>query len=114
MVDQVETHVFNQQTEAQRYMEKYGCHIMSWGPFAEGKNDLFTNPVLREVGAAHGKTAAQTALRFLLQRGIIIIPKSTHKERMAENFNVLDFELSQAEMERIAALDLGHSLFLSH
>lgn len=113
-VDQVETHVFNQQTEAQRWMEKYGCRIMSWGPFAEGKNGLFANPVLREVGAAHGKTAAQTALRFLLQRGVVVIPKSTHRERMAENFAVLDFELSPAEMERVAGLDLGHSLFLSH
>ena len=113
-VDQVETHVFNQQTEAQRWMEKYGCRIMSWGPFAEGQNGLFTNPVLREVGAAHGKTAAQTALRFLLQRGVVVIPKSTHRERMAENLAVLDFELSPAEMERVAGLDLGHSLFLSH
>ena len=113
-VDQVETHVFNQQTEAQRWMEKYGCRIMSWGPFAEGQNGLFTNPVLREVGAAHGKTAAQTALRFLLQRGVVVIPKSTHRERMAENFAVLDFELSPAEMERVVGLDLGHSLFLSH
>ena len=113
-VDQVETHVFNQQTEAQRWMEKYGCRIMAWAPFAEGKNGLFTNPVLREVGAAHGKTAAQTALRFLLQRGVVVIPKSTHRERMAENLAVLDFELSPAEMERVAGLDLGHSLFLSH
>lgn len=114
MVNQVETHVFNQQTEAQRYMEKYGCHIMSWGPFAEGKNGLFVNPVLREVGAAHGKTAAQTALRFLLQRGVIVIPKSTHRERMEENRDVFDFELSPAEMERVAALDTGRSVFLSH
>lgn len=113
-VDQVETHVFNQQTEAQRWMEKYGCRIMSWGPFAEGRNGLFANPVLREVGAAHGKTAAQTALRFLLQRGVVVIPKSTHRERMAENLAALDFELSPAEMERVAGLDLGHSLFLSH
>ena len=113
-VDQVETHVFNQQTEAQRWMEKYGCRIMAWAPFAEGKNGLFANPVLREVGAAHGKTAAQTALRFLLQRGVVVIPKSTHRERMAENFAVLDFELSPAEMERVVGLDLGHSLFLSH
>ena len=113
-VDQVETHVFNQQTEAQRWMEKYGCRIMAWAPFAEGKNGLFTNPVLQEVGAAHGKTAAQTALRFLLQRGVVVIPKSTHRERMAENLAVLDFELSPAEMERVAGLELGHSLFLSH
>ena len=114
MVNQVETHVFNQQTEAQRYMEKYGCRIMSWGPFAEGKNGFFANPVLRAVGAAHGKTAAQAALRFLLQRGVVVIPKSTHRERMAENRAVFDFELTLAEMERLAALDTGRSLFFSH
>ena len=114
MVNQVETHVFNQQVEAQKYMEKYGCHIMSWGPFAEGLNDFFHNELLTEIGKAHGKTLAQTALRFLIQRGVIIIPKSTHKERMQENLNIFDFELTSDEMSRIAALDLGHSLFFSH
>ena len=114
MVNQVETHVFNQQVEAQKYMEKYGCHIMSWGPFAEGLNDFFHNEVLTEIGKAHGKTLAQTALRFLIQRGVIIIPKSTHKERMQENLDIFDFELTAEEMNRIAALDLGHSLFFSH
>lgn len=114
MVNQVETHVFNQQVEAQRYMEKYGCHIMSWGPFAEGLNDFFHNEVLTEIGKAHGKTLAQTALRFLIQRGVIIIPKSTHKERMQENLDIFDFELTAEEMERISALDLKHSLFFSH
>lgn len=114
MVNQVETHVFNQQVEAQKYMEKYGCHIMSWGPFAEGLNDFFHNEVLTEIGKAHGKTLAQTALRFLIQRGVIIIPKSTHKERMQENLDIFDFELTNDEMARIAALDLGHSLFFSH
>ena len=114
MVNQVETHVFNQQVEAQKYMEKYGCHIMSWGPFAEGLNDFFHNEVLQEIGKAHGKTLAQTALRFLIQRGVIIIPKSTHKERMQENLDIFDFELTAEEMDRIAALDLGHSLFFSH
>lgn len=84
-VNQVETHVFNQQREAQKYMEKYGCHIMSWGPLAEGLNNFFSNETLAEIGKAHGKTLAQTALRFLVQRGVIIIPKSTHKERMEEN-----------------------------
>ena len=113
-VNQVETHVFDQQIEAQKYMEKYGCHIMSWGPFAEGKNDFFKNPVLQQIGQAHGKTLAQTALRYLLQRGVIIIPKSTHKERMEENFNIFDFELSSEEMKRIEALDTKHSLFFSH
>ena len=113
-VNQVETHVFDQQIEAQKYMEKYGCHIMSWGPFAEGKNDFFKNPVLQQIGQAHGKTLAQTALRYLLQRGVIIIPKSTHKERMEENFYIFDFELSSEEMKRIEALDTKHSLFFSH
>ena len=114
MVNQVETHVFNQQQEAQKYMEKYGCQIMSWGPFAEGQNDFFHNEVLTEIGKAHGKTLAQTALRYLIQRGVVIIPKSTHKERMMENFDIFDFSLTDEEMQRIAALDLGHSLFFSH
>lgn len=114
MINQVETHVFNQQVEAQKYMEKYGCHIMSWGPFAEGRNGFFHNEVLTEIGKAHGKTLAQVALRFLIQRGVIIIPKSTHKERMEENINIFDFSLSDEEMARIAALDLKHSLFFSH
>lgn len=113
-VNQVETHVFNQQVEAQKYMEKYGCHIMSWGPFAEGLNDFFHNEVLAEIGKVHGKTLAQAALRFLIQRGVIIIPKSTHKERMQENLDIFDFELTDDEMERIVALDLKHSLFFSH
>ncbi len=113
-INQVETHVFNQQVEANKYMKKYGCQIMSWGPFAEGLNDFFKNPVLTEIGKAHGKSLAQTALRYLIQRGVVIIPKSTHKERMQENLNIFDFELNEQEMEQIAALDLGHSLFFSH
>ena len=114
MVNQVETHVFNQQVEAQKYMEKYDCQIMSWGPFAEGLNNFFHNETLTEIGKAHGKTLAQTALRFLIQRGVIIIPKSTHKERMQENFSIFDFSLTDEEMNRIAELDLRHSLFFSH
>jgi 2,5-diketo-D-gluconate reductase A len=113
-VDQVETHVFNQQIEAQKYMEKYGCHIMAWGPFAEGRNGLFKNPVLLEIGESHGKTLAQTALRYLLQRGVIIIPKSTRKERMQENLDIFDFELTADDMKRIEALDTKQSLFFSH
>lgn len=113
-INQVETHVFNQQQEAQKYMQKYGCQIMSWGPFAEGLNDFFHNPVLTEIGKAHGKSLAQTALRYLIQRGVVIIPKSTHKERMQENLDIFDFELSDNEMQQIAALDLKHSLFFSH
>ena len=113
-VNQVETHVFQQQKAAREYMKKHGCQIMSWGPFAEGKNDYFRNPVLLEVGAKYGKTAAQTALRFLIQSGVAVIPKSTHKERMEENFNVLDFTLSPEDMAAIRALDTGESLFFSH
>ena len=95
-------------------MKKYGTQIESWGPFAEGKNGLFTNPTLAEIGAAHGKSVAQVALRFLIQNGVVVIPKSTHKERMEENFNVFDFALTDEEMARIEALDGGKSLFFSH
>lgn len=114
MVNQVETHVFDQQQEANEYMKIYGCQIMSWGPFAEGRNNFFTNPVLEQIGKAHGKSVAQTALRYLIQRGVVIIPKSTHKERMQENLNIFDFELTPEEMDAIKALDLKHSLFFSH
>ena len=114
MVNQVETHVFNQQKQPQKYMEELGCQIMSWGPLAEGRNGFFTNEVLAEIGKAHGKSVAQTALRFLLQRNVIIIPKSTRKERMAENFHILDFKLSPDEMARIEALDTKQSLFFDH
>lgn len=113
-VNQVETHVFQQQKVAKEYMKKNGTQIMSWGPFAEGKNDYFNNPVLKEVAAAHGKSAAQVALRFLLQSDVVLIPKSVHKERMEENFNVFDFALTDEEMARIEALDTGKSLFFSH
>ena len=113
-VNQVETHVFQQQKQAREYMKKYGTQIESWGPFAEGKNGLFTNPTLAEIGAAHGKSVAQVALRFLIQNGVVVIPKSTHKERMEENFNVFDFALTDEEMARIEALDGGESLFFSH
>ncbi len=114
MVNQVETHVFCQQKQPQKYMEELGCQIMSWGPLAEGRNGFFTNEVLSEIGKAHGKSVAQTALRFLLQRGVVIIPKSTHKERMVENLNIFDFELTTDEMARIEALDTKQSLFFDH
>ena len=113
-VNQVETHVFQQQKIAKEYLKKNGTQIMSWGPFAEGKNDYFNNPVLKDVAAAHGKSAAQVALRFLLQSDVVLIPKSVHKERMEENFNVFDFVLTDEEMARIEALDTGKSLFFSH
>ncbi len=96
------------------YMKKDVCQIMSWGPFAEGKNDFFTNPTLKSVGEAHGKSVAQVALRYLLQRGVVVIPKSTHRERMEQNIDVFDFTLNDAEMQRIADLDMKHSLFFSH
>ena len=114
MVNQVETHVFNQQAEAQKIMKEYGTQIMSWGPFAEGRNDFFTNPVLKAIGEKYGKSVAQTALRFLIQRDVVVIPKSTHKERMIQNLNVFDFTLSAEEMEAIGKLDKGESLFFSH
>lgn len=114
MVNQVETHVFNQQRLPQEIMRKYGCQIMSWGPFAEGRNDFFTNPQLTAIGKKYGKSVAQTALRFLIQRGVIVIPKSTHKERMVQNMDVFDFMLSDEDMTEIAGLDKAESLFFSH
>ena len=114
MVNQVETHVFNQQVKAQEIMEKYGTRIMSWGPFAEGRNNLFTNPVLVNIGEKYGKTPAQVALRYLIQRGVIVIPKSTHIERMRQNMEVFDFGLADDDMAAITALDGGKSLFFSH
>lgn len=113
-VNQVETHVFQQQKIAKEYLKKCGVQIESWGPFAEGKNDYFNNPVLKKIGAKHGKSVAQVALRFLLQSDVVVIPKSTHKERMEENFNVFDFTLTAEEMAAIEALDGGESLFFSH
>ena len=114
MVNQVETHVFNQQREARKYMDEFGTRIMAWAPLAEGRNGLFTNPMLAQIGEKHGKTVAQVALRWLLQSGVIIIPKSTHKERMAENLNLFDFELDAEDMQAIASLDTKHSLFFDH
>lgn len=113
-VNQVETHVFQQQKKARPILKKYGTQIESWGPFAEGKNEIFSNPVLMEIGHRYGKSTAQVALRFLLQSGVVVIPKSTKKERMKENFQVFDFVLTDAEMRRIEALDTGESLFFSH
>lgn len=114
MVNQVETHVFNQQRQPQEIMKEYGTQIMSWGPFAEGRNNFFTNPVLKAIGEKYGKSVAQTALRFLIQRDVVVIPKSTHKERMEQNLNVFDFSLSAEDMEAIGKLDKGESLFFSH
>lgn len=113
-INQVETHVFNQQIEAQRIMEEFGTHIMSWGPFAEGRNGFFTNIQLAEIGMKYGKSIAQIALRWLIQRGVIIIPKSTHIERMRQNIDIFDFSLSVEDMTAISTLDTGKSLFFNH
>lgn len=113
-VNQVETHVFNQQITAQEYMEKYGCRIMSWGPFAEGKNDFFNNETLAEIGRKYGKSVAQVALCYLLQRGVALIPKSTHKERMKQNMDIFNFSLTEEDMAIIRQLDTKQSLFFSH
>lgn len=113
-VNQVETHVFQQQTKAHEIMKKYGVQHESWGSFAEGRKDFFNNQVLTEIGAKYGKSAAQTALRFLMQSDVVVIPKSVHRERMIQNFEVFDFALSDIDMEAIRKLDEGESLFFSH
>ncbi|MWN32784.1 MULTISPECIES: aldo/keto reductase [unclassified Gilliamella] len=113
-VNQIETHVFQQQKVAREVMQKLNIQIVSWAPFAEGKNNFFQNSELIEIGKKHQKSVAQVALRFLIQNGIVVIPKSTQKERMIENFDVLNFSLSNQEMASIAALDTGNSLFFSH
>ncbi|MEG6590512.1 MULTISPECIES: aldo/keto reductase [Paenibacillus] len=114
MVNQVETHVFNQQKQAQKIMEKYGTQIESWGPFAEGRNDFFMNETLKEIGVQYGKSVAQVALRYLIQRNVVVIPKTVRKERMIENFDVFNFELTNEDMDKIAKLDQEQSLFFSH
>lgn len=114
MVNQVETHVFNQQAEAQRIMQEYGTHIMAWGPFAEGRNNFFSNETLASIGAKYNKSVAQTALRYLIQRGVIVIPKSVRMERMEQNIDVFDFALTADDMQEISLLDMKRSLFFSH
>lgn len=114
MVNQVETHVFNQQVEAQKIMQEYGTHIMAWGPFAEGRNNFFSNPTLSSIGTKYNKSVAQTALRYLIQRGVIVIPKSVRKERMEQNIDVFDFQLTADDMQEISLLDMKRSLFFSH
>ncbi|WP_024344705.1 aldo/keto reductase [Streptococcus equinus] len=114
MVNQVETHVFNQQVNARKTMDEYGVQIESWGPFAEGSNHLFTNETLVAIGSKYHKTAAQVALRYLIQRDVIVIPKTVHKNRMEQNFDVFDFVLTDDDMAEILKLDTGKSLFFSH
>ena len=113
-VNQMETHVFYQQQDLQELMKKYDTKLMSWGPFAEGKNDFFVNPTLNAIGEKYHKSAAQVALCYLLQRDIISIPKSVRKERMEQNLNVFDFQLSAEDMSQIATLDTKQTLFSSH
>lgn len=113
-VNQVETHVFNQQITPREIMERYQTRVMSWGPFAEGKNNFFTNEILVSIGEKYGKTPAQVALRFLIQLGIVVIPKSVRVERMKENLDVFDFHLAEEDMTAISTLDQKKSLFFSH
>jgi 2,5-diketo-D-gluconate reductase A len=113
-VNQVETHVFNQQIESHNFMKENNVQIESWGPFAEGKNNMFQNETLVSIAENYNKSVAQVVLRWLTQRGVVAIPKSVRKERIIENFNIFDFELSQEDMEKIAALDTKQSLFFSH
>lgn len=114
MVNQVETHPLDQQIEAHDWMKKYHVQHEAWAPFGEGRGNMFSNPTLSAMADAHHKSIAQIILRWHLQRGIVVIPKSTHKERMAENFNVFDFQLNDDEMKTIAALDTQTSSFFSH
>ncbi len=113
-VNQIETHPFHQQVAAQKFLQENGIQIESWGPFAEGKNDIFHNALLQSIAAKHGKSIAQVIIRWLTQRGVVAIPKSVRKLRMAENFNVFDFELAPDEMTSIATLDTGASSFFDH
>jgi 2,5-diketo-D-gluconate reductase A len=113
-VDQIETHPFHQQVETQEFLRENNVQIESWGPFAEGKNNIFHNDVLKSIGGKYGKSVAQVILRWLTQRGVVAIPKSVRKERMAENFNVFDFRLDAEDMAAIAALDTGRSAFFDH
>ena len=113
-VDQAETHPFHQQVETQKFLRENAIQIESWGPFAEGRNDIFHNDVLRSIAESHRKSVAQVIVRWLTQRGVVAIPKSVRKERMAENLNVFDFELTSDEMSAIATLDTGTSSFFDH
>ena len=113
-VNQIETHPFHQQVETQKFLQENHIQIESWGPFAEGKNNIFHNEVLSSIAAKHGKTVAQVIVRWLTQRDVVVIPKSVRKERMAENFDIFGFDLDTSDMEAIAGLDTGQSLFFDH
>lgn len=113
-VNQVELHPFFQQEDALALMKEYGVRPEAWGPFAEGNHGIFTHPVLSSIGEKYGKSAAQVALRWNVQRGVVVIPKSVHKDRIEQNMNIWDFELSEDDMNEIAKLDLGHSEIVNH
>ena len=113
-VNQVECHPFFQHKDALKVMKEYGVQLEAWGHFAEGKNNFFKNPILAEIAAKYGKSVAQVALRWNVQRGVVVIPKSVHKERIQENFNIWDFELSDKDMEAIFDMDIGHSEIVNH
>lgn len=113
-VNQVETHPFDQQIDNQVFLQENNVQIESWGPFAEGRNDMFQNEVLVALGKKHNKSVAQVILRWLTQRGVVVIPKSVRKERMVENFDIFDFELAADDMDAIVALDTKESLFFDH
>ena len=113
-VNQIETNPINARYKDQEVAEKYGTHIMAWAPFGEGKNNMFTNQTLVEIGNKYNKSAAQVILSWLIQRGVIIACKSTHLERIQQNFEVFDFELTNEDMETIKGLDTGDSLFFNH
>jgi 2,5-diketo-D-gluconate reductase A len=113
-VNQIETHPFNQQIDTQTCLEENKVQIESWGPFAEGKNNLFQNELLTSIGKKYGKSVAQVTLRWMIQRGVVVIPKSVRKERIEENFDIFDFELSSDDMEQIKTLDTEASLFINH
>ena len=114
MINQMETHIFQQQRQLREYMKKYDTKLMSRSPMARGDNNIFENELLKNIGAKYNKTTAQIALRFLIREDIVIIPKSTHKERMEENFNIFDFELSDEDMNLLKGLDKKESLFVNH
>lgn len=113
-VNQIELHPFFQQEDALALMKEYGVRPEAWGPFAEGNHGIFTHPVLSSIGEKYGKSAAQIALRWNVQRGVVVIPKSVHKDRMEQNMNIWDFELSEEDMNEIAKLDIGHSEIVNH
>ena len=113
-VNQIETHPFNQQIETQKFLQENNVQIESWGPFAEGKNNIFENELLLSIARKHEQTVAQVILRWIIQRGVVVIPKSVRKERIVENFNVFDFELSPQDMDAIVALDTKQSVFFDH